>query len=380
MTSIQKNKKSNTNNKMNTIIKDKRSMSVKKKKKIPNDQFRILKYNEYRKLDEWNYNVSQLKQICKNYKLKVSGNKNELFNRVYTYLKNSLSCIKIQKLLRGFLLRKYLKMLGPALLLCNRSNCVNDCDFYTLDPIKEIPFYHFFSFKDEDGFIYGFDFCSLYNLIRNSTNGVQNPFNRKKMPSHISKSITYLIHKATMYGYNINIELDNDQSNTNNQSNNSTINPSTHLQTIIIDEPYIRQKILSLFQKFDQLGFYTDLDWVLSLSATQLIQFVRQLKDIWIYRANLSQDMKYTICPPYGNPFLTTYSLSTNMYPTTDQELLISKFCILEIGENLIKSMDSSNQWLGASYFLTALTLVNTNAAEAMPWLYEAGYSNNLVG
>ena len=115
------------------------------------------------------------------------------------------------------------------------------------------------------------------------------------------------------------------------------------------------------------------------LSAHQLRQFYRQLKDIWVYRANLSQDMKYTICPPYGNPFFTTYALSANLNPQTDMELLVSKLCILEIGENLIKSTDTSNKWLGASYFLTALTLVNTNAAEAMPWLFEAGYSNNLV-
>lgn len=34
-----------------------------------------------------------------------------------------------------------------------------------MDNISEIPNEQFFSFKDEDGFIYGFDILSIHNLI-----------------------------------------------------------------------------------------------------------------------------------------------------------------------------------------------------------------------
>lgn len=356
-----------------------------KKPKMKEDDFYILTYAEHPKLLEYNYNVSQLKRLCKNYGLKISGNKNQLFKRVYDFLRQSVSSLQIQRIIRGYLLRKYLRMLGPALFPSQRSKCVNECDFYTLDSLREIPFYRFFSFKDEDDFIYGFDFCSLYNLIKSSTNGIQNPFNRKPIPSYISRKLRHLIYKARKYGYTVSIQLDVETNNTGlTNSHANTVDNELETNTpgnneIMIDEPYIRQKTMSLFQQFDQLGFYTDLDWFMSLSAHSLRQFYRQLNDIWVYRANLSHDMKCMICPPYGNPFFTTYPLSANMNPHTDMELLVSKFCILEIGENLIKSIDNSNKWLGASYFLTALTLVNTNAAEAMPWLFEAGYSNNLV-
>ena len=47
------------------------------------------------------------------------------------------------------------KITKPAFI--NRKLCINDIDFCTLDNINEIKLYNFFSFKDEDGYIYGFD-------------------------------------------------------------------------------------------------------------------------------------------------------------------------------------------------------------------------------
>jgi len=39
--------------------------------------------------------------------------------------------------------------------------------------------------------------------------------------------------------------------------------------------------------------------------------------------------------------------------------------------ENLIyNGINRDSQYLGASYVLSALTLVNESAAESMPWLY----------
>jgi hypothetical protein len=39
-------------------------------------------------------------------------------------------------------------------------------------------------------------------------------------------------------------------------------------------------------------------------------------------------------------------------------------------------SPDQNNQSLGAFYILGALTLVNNQAAESMPWLYESVFHN----
>ena len=80
----------------------------KRKKKVSSDNFTIPTYKEYYLLLELNYNVSQLKTICKNYKLKVSGNKQEKIHRIYNFLKFSYYTTKIQKLYRGYLMRKYI--------------------------------------------------------------------------------------------------------------------------------------------------------------------------------------------------------------------------------------------------------------------------------
>ena len=50
----------------------------------------------------------------------------------------------------------------------------------------------------------------------------------------------------------------------------------------------------------------------------------------------------------------------------------LQRFC-LTVMENLVNT-GSSTQWkaLGAYYVLAGLTLVNQNAANTLPWLYES--------
>ena len=44
---------------------------------------------------------------------------------------------------------------------------------------------------------------------------------------------------------------------------------------------------------------------------------------------------------------------------------------MIKLIENFIyKGINRDAQFLGASYILSALTLVNENAAQSMPWLY----------
>ena len=47
---------------------------------------------------------------------------------------------------------------------------------------------------------------------------------------------------------------------------------------------------------------------------------------------------------------------------------------------NLVNTgINESSRSLGAYYILSALTLVNHDAAEAMPWLYQAVLHNNNI-
>ena len=142
-----------------------KSITKKKKQKIANDEFRILNMSEYEQIKIMNYSVAQLKETCGFYKLKKSGNKNELIDKIYNHLKYSVYVLKIQKIIRGNFVRKYILLAGPAFNLKNRKLCVNNTDFATLEPLNEIPYNQFFSFSDSDGTIYGCDIASLFEIL-----------------------------------------------------------------------------------------------------------------------------------------------------------------------------------------------------------------------
>ena len=83
-----------------------------KRTSITQEAFYILEFSEYENILEKNYNVNQLKQICRYYKQKVSGNKSELINRVYNFLKFSYYITIIQKNIRSWQRRTYFKLNG----------------------------------------------------------------------------------------------------------------------------------------------------------------------------------------------------------------------------------------------------------------------------
>ena len=127
-------------------------------------------------------------------------------------------------------------------------------------------------------------------------------------------------------------------------------------------------EILELFQKIDNLGNYTNTEWFTILTRSQLIRYLRELNDIWVYRAELSQDVKRDICPPRGDPFMNTdMNIIVNISYEALQKLIIN------IMKKLVNTgINRDSQTLGAYYVLAGLTLVNEEAANAMPWLYQS--------
>jgi hypothetical protein len=74
------------------------------------------------------------------------------------------------------------------------------------------------------------------------------------------------------------------------------------------------------------------------------------------------------ICPPLGDPFRHFSFQTIHIQNTND----IRK-SILPILNKLINSgINADYKSLGAYYVLSALTLVNMNAANALPWLYQS--------
>ena len=347
------------NNKPSIILLDEyiNSISIKSEKMIPivkktlkisDDNIIIPTINNYNDITNCNYNVSQLKSIAKIYKLKISGNKNELVSRIFTFLYLSSYIIKIQKVFRGRIVKKYIGLHGPAAK--NRNLCTNSTDFVTMDNLEEINFNQFISYKDEDGFIYGFDITSLFNLFSKNGNVNKNPYNRNIFPDIILKNIKSLLRLSKILKINIVLTLEDET-------------PS------ISEEKVVELRALSLFQNIDALGNYSNCNWFLSLNRNQIIKFIRELADIWSYRAQLSIETKRAICPPNGDPFR---NLNMSLIHVSQNFNIVRKV-VLEVLEKFVNTgVDKDSKSLGAYYVLGALTLVNQDAATSLPWLFQS--------
>ena len=347
--------KKNNMKSIHTFLKDDvydNISNIKKKYKVTDKDFHIIKMNEYDLLTTHQFKVNQLKQICSHYQINKTGNKNELINKIYNFLKYSLFTIKIQKIMRGYLLRKYILLAGPGFK--KKKLCINDTDFATLEPLKEIPFNQFYSFVDSEENIYGCDIISLYGLIYKNTKQViqqqkisLNPYNRKPIDKSVIDNFSHYLRLAV-------------------------VNRIDHIfveeEEIIDPKKQIELKIIDIFQYINELGNYADSKWFSELPRHMMVLFIREIYDIWHYRAQLTAEVMKEIVPPHGNPFM-----GMNLHLAQNQtDDIITKYAIKLI-ELLIKSGHTSDRRaLGAYYVLAALTLVSEDARSSLPWLFQA--------
>ena len=384
----------------------------------------VISINNYALLlcNEYDYKVIDLKKMCvkiqREYeykKMKTTGTKVEMKQNIYNFYNQTFHSIKIQLKFKSHLRRKITLLRGPALK--NREICINETDFYTLDPIREIPDAQFYSYEEMCGgkaCCYGFDIASICNLILND-NGVDsvanlnhrlvwtassNPYNRSIIPPNITRDILKIIKlDRLLNNKNKKNENKNKNKNSKNKNNNNNnwnengVNGNIILDNgggggsgsgsgnIVIDLPQdvltpqqrYRQNVLHLFQNINLLGHYSDPDWFLHLTYQQHITFLRELMDIWNYRAELSYNARASIYPPYGNPFPhhITGWLTHQFYAYLTLENIVN--INMTIIERLTTTaMQESDRCLGANFVLCALTLVSIPAREALPWLYQS--------
>ena len=326
-------------------------MIVKKPRK--KEEFIIPTKDNYRILLSTNYTIKQLKEIAAHHNIKMNSSlsKTIMVTKIYNYFKHYDNTVVIQKAWRHYLYKQYNKLRGPARF--NRKLCVNDTDFFTMDDLTDIPYRQFFSFQDTDNMIYGFDIMSLYNLFHKGFNTkTENPYNRNLLSKNVKKNMMKLIWLSRLFGEHINLKMNEDEPD----------------GVQIVSFQTISERIVNLFHDIDILGNYTDANWFLSLSHPLLIRFLVELNDIWMYRANLSDQIKREICPTYRDLFRILYINDLRAMST-----LIVQDNIVTIMEMLVRTgINHDSRCLGANYILCALTLVSPDAAIALPWLYQS--------
>ena len=373
----------------------------------------ILTYKDFykNKTDLKKYKIPELKAIAKHYTLYVTGTKPILISRIETYFNQIVNSIKIQRMCRGFFVRLSLKLRGIAFK--NIKNCVNETEFYTLEPLTEIPKELFFSYTDSTNFTYGFNVNSLITLYKKKGK-IINPYNRERLSNEVTQTI-FSLYRLIIIIFPRVLEDDNNSKNNNNiqqnnnnrprslsegdLSNNHIVNTIIHtsnivrvsyavnsetteniliprLETIRINLEEIRtkpinQRIIEVFMEIDLLGNYTESSWFLNLEKREYYKYYGALYDIWGYRAGIPYDVKKKICP-LGDPFLNVL----NNRVTYDNICInrLREACVTIIENMVHTGIDTEFRKIGALHVLTALTVVSLPARNSMIWLYESLY------
>ena len=287
-------------------------------------------------------NINILKKNLKYYKQKTTGKKQILLDRLqkyydnytYYYLNQDI-IVKLQKSYKKKLRSKEAGLRGEGFL--NKNRIINKEDFFTLENINTIEDKYFFSYNDNN-FIYGFDIRTFKKLIDKNMN---NPYTRNPVPLHVKEKLKKIYNKLKIK------EIKNEPKLNSQQKMN--------------------MEVIKIFQYMDELNLYAgglNINWFLNLSLIDIKKFYKNLEDIWNYRAQISQTIKYNII---GNNNV----FNTSVYDYYDINSL--KKCRVIILKNmetlLINGIDNSSKYLGGLYILTGLCSVSKSCAESMPWL-----------
>lgn len=340
----------------------------------------ILKPSEYDKITYSKYSLADLRSLCSHYCIKKSGTKTDLTQRIYTFLKQTFFIRRIQRNFKHFLSRKYRKLSGPGYL--QSTKCVNDTDFYTFDKISNIKPMQLFTYQDSDNKIYGFHIASIFHLIVTSYPTITNPYNRNTMSSSIIKNLYEKLIYGSLIGFRVSIKLDDETDDDScllvsspdfqSQSSSQISGGGVVGTQILTREKQEELFIVDLFQHINTLGNYSDSEWFIVLQREELIRFIRHIHDIWYYRANLTQEMKERISPPNGNPFVLHNAHVNLNVITLLTAAELRTICVSIIERMTRRGITREDQCLGAFYVLATLTIVNQDARNALPWLYEA--------
>ena len=298
-------------------------------------------YREIAKIDLTTSKLPELKQYARDLSIKVSGNKSDIKTRIETHIKSILSAIKIQKVFRRHIVFHWMRLKGT------RENCVNDTDFYTLEPLAEIPYMYFIKYEDTAHNVnYGFDLKSLCTLAAKNSK-FENPYNRENMKVPFGMKMIKVV-KLT------NILFPGNE-----------LIPTIHESSIQMPQQIsLQQRTINLFMYIDNLGNYTNPAWLTDLNEGRLYYMVACINRLW---HRLSNGLRYRICPGVS-PF------SQDIFG--NNPVVINREMVVKMAEILVHSgIDDEHKKLGAMYFLSGLTLVSLDARTQLPWLYESYFN-----
>jgi hypothetical protein len=317
-----------------------------------------------------------LQQIAKNYQLKHRGNKQVLIERIEDLFQKHQMANHIQKVFRGYMVRLFYKKREPA------SICVNETDFYTMEPLSEISRPYLYIYL-EGKIAYGFHLESFVTLIRQSSSlsEIKNPYNRTMIPISTIRKVCSLFHISNIL-FPKKCEPSSSYANRNimnmRRSRRRTLSNDFYPTPLMelyqervqklteIREKRIEERVRILFTELDRLGNYTTTAWFHEIrTLNNYLRLYRSLFNIWYHHSQMPLEVRQKICmcgDPFENVVAFTQAVSTEN---------VQENCLRVLENMIFMGIDDDHCKLGALHALSALTVVSLGARETMPWLYE---------
>lgn len=300
--------------------------------------------------------LHELKPLLKQYGLKLTGNKSELIGRLRNHKLQSEKVVAIQRIFRGYMARLWIKLKKGT-----GKSCVNEMDFYTMEPIDEIPFYYYIHYTEEtSNTSYTFNIMSLCSMISKSGK-FENPYTRENMKRSCGPLLAKIIRLTLILFPHHEIVKELKEVYTTDKITVDTLAP-----VVIQPIQNLDRRITELFIAIDTLGHYTQKEWFMNLSNAQICTLVMRINTLW---ATTTNEVRQNISPGLS-PFSVQNTGVTRM--TLDRTLEENRAITIKIGESLVyKGTNNEYKIMGVMFFLTGLTTVSYPARIQMPWLYD---------
>jgi hypothetical protein len=260
----------------------------------------------------------------------------------------SLAATVIQSAFRGWIVRKSNQLRGPG--FTNISLCNNAEDIYLLENLSEIHPDDLFTMKDIDGFIYGFHIESIHKYVVESGRAkrqITNPYNKSIISNNTVEDIQKLYRLCRIKGVRNAIE------------------------NILPKDPkfVFRNKVITVFQKMDELNNYTDIDWFMNLSNRELLRLIFLIKDLFDYRMELSSIKKNKIIRAGCVFYKDAHYYKHLSFSYLRNEIIDELNRLVSEGET------RDDCYLGSLIILSGLVELDQNCADAYPWLVQGTFN-----
>jgi len=303
-------------------------------------------------------------ETLEQYHLSSLGSIKELRERLtsfYQFLQTALdNPRKVISIQRAYLKWRYLRSFGAT---HRPDDCNNTTEMMSTIPLKQVPKIFFYSIRDPNSLVYGFDIRVLHGMITCKSDEllpIFNPYTR----ATLSQEVLDAIHERVDFLASLGLDVTPD-----------SISYGDAIPTT--DEQLKKFEVIGIFHTIQQYGYPVDYNWFLKLTFKEIKDMYLNLEDIWSYRLNLTTSQKQRIVNDPSALLDRKHEVSKLTHTDHNYHQLVN-ILIKDIKKMISEGITRDDRANGIICVLFSLVQVNHEAARALPMLtYAVGLSDD---